>query len=193
MSHSERRRPLDIAANRRATKWTRKERVGRILWSAAHPLFALSPRPLWAWRRALLRLFGATIANDVHIYPTVKIAIPWNVRIGAHAAVGDRVILYALGPIRLGERCTISQGAHVCAGTHDYRDPTMPLIKSPIVVGDDAWICADAFIGPDVTIGSGAIVGARAVVMKDVDEDAIVVGNPARVIKKRTWSGKPFE
>jgi putative colanic acid biosynthesis acetyltransferase WcaF len=180
------RAAVDTAANRQSAKWTRKELFGRILWGAARPLFALSPRPLWGWRRALLRLFGASVAGNVHIYPTVRIAIPWNLTIGAHAAVGDRAILYALGPIRIGERCTISQGAHLCAGSHDYRDPTMPLIKSPITIGDEAWICADAFVGPGVTVGKLAIVGARAVVMKNVDDNVIVVGNPAREIRRRS-------
>lgn len=177
---------VDINANRHSVKWTRKELLGRMLWGAVRPLFALSPRPFWGWRRALLRLFGASVAGDVHVYPTVRITIPWNLTIGDHAAIGDRAILYALGPIRIGERCTISQGAHLCAGTHDYRDPTMPLVKSPITIGDDAWICADAFVGPGVSVGKLAIVGARAVVVKNVDDNVIVAGNPARKIRSRS-------
>ncbi len=74
---------------------------------------------------------------------------------------------------------------HLCAGTHDYADPSMPLLKPPITVGDQAWVCADAYIGPGVTIGEGAVVGARAVIVKDVPPWTIVAGNPARPIKKR--------
>lgn len=177
--------PLDIASNRASRKWSCKELIGRALWDVAHPLFAWSPRQLWSWRRALLRLFGAKIGSDVHIYSSVRITIPWNITIGAQAAVGERVLLYALGPISIGERATISQGAHLCAGTHNYKVPTMPLLKPPITVGSDAWICADAFVGPAVKIGDRAIVGARAVVVKDVANDAIVVGNPAREVKRR--------
>ncbi len=182
--------PLDIASNRASRKWSRKELVARALWDIAHPIFAWSPRPLWSWRRVLLKLFGARIGEEVHIFSSVKISIPWNITIGAHAAVGESVRLYALGPISIGERTTISQGAHLCAGTHDYRDPKMPLLKPPITVGNDAWICADAFVGPGVKIGDRAIVGARAVVMKDVADDAIVVGNPAREIARRTRSSE---
>lgn len=176
---------LDIGANRRSRKWSAKEQVGRVAWAFVIPLFALSPRPLWGWRSFLLRMAGANIGRGVHLYPTVRVTIPWNLSIGDDAAVGDRVILYALGPISIGPRATISQGAHLCAGTHDYRDPAMPLVKPPITVGDEAWICADAFIGPGVTIGRRAIVGARAVAMKDVAAKAIVVGNPARQIRRR--------
>ena len=111
--------------------------------------------------------------------------MPWNLEIGASAAVGDRVNLYALGPITIGARATVSQGAHLCAGTLDISDPTRPLLKLPITIGSDAWVCADAFIGPGVTLGEHAIVGARAVAMKDVPAHTIVVGNPARQIKRK--------
>lgn len=176
---------LDIAANRAAGKWTRQQLAGRVLWAICHPLFAWSPRPLWGWRRMLLRLFGARIGREVHVYPSVRIAIPWNLDIGDHSAVGDRAILYSLGPIALGSQVTVSQGAHLCAGTHDHNDPAMPLLKPPIVIGSDAWICADAFVGPGVHIGSGAILGARSVVVKDVPPGAIMVGNPARLSRFR--------
>ena len=181
---------LDVEANRTARKWSRNELIGRMLWDLAHPLFAFSPRPLWCWRRALLRLFGARIGRQVHIYPTVRITIPWNLSIGKDSAIGDRAIVYALGPISIGERATISQGAHLCAGSHDYGDPTMPLLKPPIVIGNEAWICADAFVGPGVTVGPRAIVGARCVVMKDVATDLIVAGNPARIVKSRSGVAK---
>lgn len=178
-------RRLEIAGNRRAQKWTMKEQLGRILWGMAHPVFAWSPRQLWGWRRVLLRCFGADVGARAHIYPSVWITIPWNLTIGEEAAVGDRVTLYALGPIRIGRQVTISQGAHICAGTHDHKRPDMPLIKAPISIGDGAWICADAFIGPGVRISEGAIVGARGVVMRDVPAEAVVVGNPARVVGRR--------
>ncbi|MEO1205468.1 MAG: hypothetical protein AAFV45_03985 [Pseudomonadota bacterium] len=176
---------IDVASNRTAPKWDRKALAGRILWDLVHPLFAFSPRPLWGWRRGLLRLFGARIGQAAHIYPTARVTIPWNLSMGDDSAIGDHAQIYALGPIAVGARATISQGAHLCAGTHDYRDATMPLLKPPITIGDDAWVCADAFIGPGVTIGSRAIVGARAVVVKDVAADTIVAGNPAKMIKTR--------
>jgi len=176
---------LDVNANRRALKWSRREQVGRVLWGIAAPLFRLSPRPFWGWRRMLLRVFGAKVSPNVHIFPTVRITIPWNLDLGAQSAVGDRAILYALGPIRIGDRTTVSQGAHLCAGTHDWRDPAMPLLKPSITIGEDAWICADAFIGPGVSVGARAIVGARAVAVRDVAKGIIVAGNPAKEIGKR--------
>jgi len=175
---------VDVSANRGARKWASREQAGRVLWALANPLFALSPRPLWGWRRMLLRAFGAKIGREVHIYPTARITMPWNIEIGDQAAVGDRVIVYALGPISIGARSTISQGAHICAGTHDISKPDRPLVKPAINIGEDVWVAADAFVGPGVTIGARAIAGARAVVVKDVKAGWIVAGNPARPIRK---------
>lgn len=176
---------VDIAANRLAKKWSRREQVGRVLWAAATPLFAWSPRPLWGWRRLLLRAFGAKIGRSVHVYPSAQITIPWNVSIGEHSAIGDGAKIYSLGPITIGARTTVSQGAHLCAGTHDYRDPTMPLLKLPITLGDEVWVCADAFVGPGVTVGDRTILGARAVLMKSVAGGLIMAGNPATILKSR--------
>jgi putative colanic acid biosynthesis acetyltransferase WcaF len=176
---------LDVAANRGARKWTRGAQARRLLWALAHPLFAWSPRIFWGWRRFLLRCFGADVGHDVHVFPSVRILIPWNLSIGDEVAIGDGAILYALAPIRIGRQATISQYAHLCAGTHDFTRADMALEKRPITIGRGAWICADAFIGPGVDIGELAIVGARGVVVKNVPANVIVAGNPARVLRER--------
>ena len=88
-------------------------------------------------------------------------------------------------PSSIGSTASISQGAHLCAGTHDYRRADLPLQKLPISIGEGAWICADAFIGPGVKVGNYAIVGARAVAMRIIEDWSIVAGNPARVIGTR--------
>ena len=175
---------IEVPANRKARKWSHKEQLGRILWAVTMPLFRMSPRPFWGWRRFILRLFGAKVGVEVHVYPTVRITIPWNIEIDAEAAVGDYAILYALGPIRIGPRATVSQYAHLCAGTHDITRPDRPLLKLPIEIGAEAWVAADAFVGPGVTIGPRAILGARAVAMSSIEADCVAVGNPVKIIRK---------
>jgi len=174
---------IDIAENRRARKYTPHIQIARILWACALPLFHLSPRPFWGWRRWLLRRFGAKVAPGAHIYPSVRVTMPWNLTLGADCAVGARAILYALGPITIGDRATVSQGAHLCAGTHDHRLADRPLRTPPIRIGSDCWIAADAFVGPGVSIGAGSTVGARAVVMKSLPGGVTAVGNPAQVLE----------
>jgi putative colanic acid biosynthesis acetyltransferase WcaF len=179
---------LNVEKNRRARKYSSGELARRVLWTLAQPLFRFSPRPFFGWRRFLLRCFGAKVGHSVHVYPTATIYFPWNLEAGDETAIGERALIYNLGRVTLGARVTVSHGAHVCAGTHDHTKPDFPLLRPPIIIGPEAWICADAFVGPGVTIGEGAIVGARAVAIKDVRPWSIVIGNPARETKRRKIS-----
>jgi putative colanic acid biosynthesis acetyltransferase WcaF len=130
-------------------------------------------------------LFGAKVGKQVHVHPSARIFIPWNLELGDWSYVGFDALLYNLGPMKIGKQVTISQRAHLCGGTHKFREASMPLVRAPITVGDEAWICADAFVGPGVTVGPRAVVGARAVAMKDVAPGVIVTGNPARIAGQR--------
>lgn len=176
---------LDISGNRRRQEYPRSVMMRRVLWGLCHPLFRLSPRPMFAWRNWLLRVFGAEIGLHVHIYASARICMPWNLKVGDWGAIGEWALVYNLGRVTLGQKTTVSHQAHLCAGTHDYERPDLPLIRSDIVIGDQAWICADAFIGPGITIGEGAVIGARAVVVNNVAAWTVVAGNPARVIRAR--------
>ena len=176
---------LDVAANRQARKYSAGEMWRRVAWSLGGWLMRLSPRPCFGWRRWVLRGFGARVGREVRVYPSTRIYFPWNLRVGDWSAIGEDVLVYNLGVVEIGQRVTISHGAHLCAGTHDYRRADLPLLKPRIQVGDEAWICADAFVGPGVVVGPGAIVGARGVVMKDVPGETIVAGNPAACIGRR--------
>ena len=177
---------LAIDRNRSAAKYSSREQILRVAWAVGRLIFRSSPRPCFGFRSWLLRLFGARIGNEVHVYPSARVYFPWNLTVGDWSALGEEAVVYNLGKAVIGARVTISQRAHLCGGTHDYTQPDMPLIKSPIVIADQAWICADAFVGPGVSVGEGAVVGARAVVIHDVAPWTVVAGNPARFVKTRT-------
>ena len=176
---------LDIEQNRAEQKYSTRELILRVLWGCVTPLFRWSPRIFWGWRRFLLRCFGAKVGRGVHIFPSVRIFAPWSFSIGDHSSIGFDAQVYNLGAVSIGNRVTVSQRSHLCAGTHDFEDRTMPLHKPPIVVEDDVWVCADAFIGSGVTLHSGAVTAARSVVVRDVEAWQVVGGNPAKVLRKR--------
>lgn len=177
---------------RNISTWTTREKIARVLWGFVYTLFFRpSLHNLYGFRTLLLRCFGAKVGKNVRIRPSVRIVIPWNLTIGDDVAVGDGVILYALGPISIGRRTFISQYAHLCAGTHDYTSLDYPLVRAPIDIGEDCWIAAQAFIGPGLAIGNRCVIGACAVVVKDVPPDQIWGGNPARFLKTRTLATPP--
>lgn len=173
---------------RRISAWTRREQAGRMLWKLVEAtLFRWSPTPCNGWRSWLLRVFGASVGPRCCIRPTVRCEVPWNLDLGEFATLGDQVIVYSLGHVRVGSRATVSQYSYLCAGTHDHTLPDMPLIKLPITIGDDAWIAADVFVGPGVTIGTGTVVGARSGVFGDLPDWTVCVGTPARPIGPREY------
>jgi len=163
-------------------------RVRRASWGLVWALLFLpTPRPLHRWRAGLLRLFGAHLGQGCRVYPQVRIWAPWNLELGDHVVIGNGAQLYSMGRVSIGDFAIVSQGAHLCAGTHDYNSPNFQLVTKPISIGKQAWICAEAFIHPGVQVAEGVVVGARAVVHKDLAVPWTVHGgNPCRQVGVRT-------
>lgn len=160
-------------------------RIMRALWGIIWLLlFRASPRPFHAWRRLLLRLFGAQIGKHVNVYPNVKIWAPWQLTLGDKVGIADGVTLYNMAPILIGDHCVVSQGAHLCTGSHDIDSVNFQLVAKPIVLEKDVWVCAEAFVGLGVTVAEGCVLGARTVVVKSIIEPwSVWAGSPA--VKKR--------
>src|ERR1700741_4633312 len=77
-------------------------RLRRLLWNLCWALlFRPSPRPLHAWRGALLRLFGAKIGPNPRIYPAARIWAPWNLECGDLVAIADQAEIYNPAPVFL--------------------------------------------------------------------------------------------
>jgi putative colanic acid biosynthesis acetyltransferase WcaF len=166
--------------------FTLPNRLYRFTWSVTWKLFAAwTPPPMHAWRRRLLRLFGAKIASTAGIYPSARIWSPANLEVGEFAFIGPEVKVYSMAKIKFAPYALASQGAHICTGTHDIEDANFQLKALPIVIGFRAWIAADAFVGPGVRVGDGAVLGARSCAFSDLDPWTVYVGNPARPLKKR--------
>ncbi len=165
-------------------------RALRVLWGVAWLLlFRPTPRPMYAWRNALLRLFGAKIGSGVHVMATVKIWAPWNLSMADHSAMGEHVDCYSVSPIELGAHSVVSQYSFLCTASHSYEVVGMRGFDAPIRIGAHAWIAADVFVAPGVTVGEGTVVGARSSVFSDMPPWVVAVGSPARPTKKREMRG----
>lgn len=162
--------------------------IVQLWWLVQSTFFAWSPQFLYGWRRFLLRLFGATIGKNVLIRPTVKVTYPWKVSIGDHAWIGDDVVLYSLGEIKIGRHTVISQRSYLCTGSHDFTIPSFDIFSRPVEIGDEVWIATDVFVAPGVCVGHGSVVGVRSTVLHDLPPGKICYGNPAKVVKDRPVS-----
>jgi putative colanic acid biosynthesis acetyltransferase WcaF len=177
-----------------ASNYTRGEYVRRILWQIVQSTLFRIPLPRgYAWRRFLLRLFGARLGHRAGVHASTRIFHPWLLEMGDWTMIGPRTIVYNLGKISIGDHTVVSQDAYLCAGTHDYTIPTLPLQKPPIMIGKGVWIAAGAFIGPGAVVGDNCVIGARAVVFGEIPPNVVAAGNPCKVIKPRPMTAQSSE
>ncbi len=175
--------PRTVDVSRYASPLGWRNKLGRALWGVVWALlFRPSPRPCFAWRRWLLRCFGARIGKGVNVHASCRVWAPWNLEMGDYSCLAFHVDCYCVDRVRIGAHATVSQYSYLCTASHDIRDPHMRLITATIDIGDGAWVCAGAFVGPGVVLGEGAVAAARAVVVKEVAPWTVVGGNPAQVI-----------
>ena len=110
-----------------------------------------------------------------------------DVIIGDHTRIGIHNTI--IGPVSIGNHVNLAQGITVTALNHNFTDTSKRIDEQGIstkqvTIGDDVWIGANAVILPGVTIGRHVVVAAGAVVTKDVPDNCIVGGVPAKVIKQ---------
>ena len=161
-------------------------RLARAVWGVACQLLVRpTPRPMHAWRAAMLRLFGARLGPDCHVYGGARIWAPWNLVCDDTVGIADGAVIYNPRPIHLGSHCVISQDAFLCGATHDFEDQAFPMVSQPITIGRHAWVCARAVVGPGVTVGEGAVLGLASVTMRDLEPWTVYAGVPARPLRKR--------
>ena len=187
MSESLNEAMSDFRSLRYRSDFTAAAKLRRFAWEVVW-LLAFRPTPRWTlhgWRRFLLRSFGAQVGAGCRIAPSCRVWAPWNLLMGEFSALGDGVDCYSMGLITLGSKVAVSQRSFLCAGSHDVRSLSRPLVTGPIVIEDHVWIAAECFVHPDVVIREGAVIGARSVVIKEIPAWSICAGNPCRKIRDR--------
>lgn len=143
------------------------------------PLLRCPVIPSLAFRRALLRAFGAAIGAGVVLKPGVRVKYPWRLKVGDHSWIGEDAWLDNLGDIEIGSDVCISQGAYLCTGNHDWGDPSFGLRVSNLRIDNHVWIGAKAILCPGSRMGVGSIATAGSVVSAVVGDYEIYAGNPA--------------
>jgi len=139
------------------------------------------------------------IGKDTYIHPFCTLrAFKGYIHVGKECSLNPYSAIYGDGGVEIGNYVRIASHVVIVASEHNWEDPNIPIhfqgIRSKgIKIGNDVWIGTHCVILDGVSIGNGAIVGAGAVVTKDVPPYSIVVGIPAKVIKKRTQENKDGE
>lgn len=165
---------------------TKGEKVKLLIWRCVDALFYQTTLTVFSrWRVFLLRLFGAKIGKGCYISPKSRVYLPWNLEIGNYSSIDDYVCLRSVGKIVIGDFVSIGMGAHIIPGGHDIRSRGFEGDATFCKIGNGVFLGADSFVGRGVTIGQFSVLGSRAAAYKDIPENSVAVGIPAKVIGER--------
>ena len=139
-------------------------------------------------KKCLLQFRGASIGNDCTFYPSLWITPARNLVIGDQVNISYGVIITTAGGVRIGDRTMVGYRSQILSSNHVVKKGIPGVYGTgkeykAVVIGDDVWIGAACIILPGVTIGAGSVIAAGSVVTKDVDENTLVGGNPAKLLK----------
>ncbi|WP_297207062.1 maltose O-acetyltransferase [uncultured Pluralibacter sp.] len=125
-------------------------------------------------------------AEDAYIETTFRCDYGYNIFVGKDFYANFDCVMLDVCPIHIGDSCMLAPGVHIYTATHplDAQERNSGLeLGKPVTIGNNVWIGGRAVINPGVTIGDNAVIASGSVVVKNVPANAVVGGNPARIIK----------
>lgn len=136
-------------------------------------------------RELFSRLTGRPVDQTFALFPPFYTDCGKNIHIGKHVFINMGCKFQDQGGIYIGDGTLIGHNVVLATLNHAMEpDRRATMIPKPIHIGKNVWIGSNAVILPGVTVGDGAIIAAGAVVSKDVPENTIAGGVPAKVIRK---------
>ncbi|PAE23259.1 sugar O-acetyltransferase [Bacillus sp. 7894-2] len=136
--------------------------------------------------KLLKELLGST-GENVYMEPNIRFDYGYNTHVGENFFANFDCTILDVCEVRFGDSCMLAPGVHIYTATHPLhpseRNSGREYAK-PITIGNNVWIGGSAVINPGVTIGDNAVIASGAVVTKDVPENVVVGGNPAKIIRQ---------
>jgi acetyltransferase-like isoleucine patch superfamily enzyme len=142
--------------------------------------------PFFALKNILLRLTGIRIGMHTVVHTPVRFLGMGRITLGSNSIINARCYLDNRVGITIGDSVSIAHDTKIYTLGHDIDDPYFSEKGARVEIGDYVCIFSNVLIMPGVKLGKGAVVYSGSVVTKDVDDYAVVGGNPARFIRYRS-------
>lgn len=136
--------------------------------------------------KVLKELLGST-GVDLSMEPNIHFDYGYNIHVGEHFYTNFNCTILDVCEVRIGDNCLMGPDVHIYTATHPlnpFERITGAEYGKPVNIGNNVWIGGRAVINPGITIGDNVVIASGAVVTKDVPDNMIVGGNPARIIRE---------
>jgi len=136
--------------------------------------------------RQILRELMPNAHKQLYIEPPFHCDYGYNIESGENVYFNVNCVVLDTMKVKIGSNVFFGPGAHIYTATHPLDAIERRTVESskPVTIGDDCWIGGSAVICPGVTIGNGCVIGSGAIVTKDIPDNSLAVGNPAKVIRE---------
>ncbi len=119
----------------------------------------------------------------------------WNIEVGNNFFANYNLVILDVGKVTVGDNVMCAPNVSIYTAGH----PLHPEMRNtgyeygiPVTIGDNVWVGGSAVIMPGVHIGSNVVIGAGSVVVKDIPDNVIAVGNPCKIIREITEEDKKY-
>lgn len=138
--------------------------------------------------RAILKQLLPNANKRIYIEPPFHCDYGYNIHSGEQVYFNVNCVVLDTMKVTIGSNVFFGPNVHIYTATHPINAIERRTVEfsKPVFIGDDCWIGGNSVILPGVTIGNGCTIGAGTVVTKNIPDDSLAVGNPAKVIRKLT-------
>lgn len=136
--------------------------------------------------KMLKEMLGST-GDYLYMEPSIHFDYGYNIHVGNHFYTNFNCTILDVCEVRIGDHCLMGPDVHIYTAAHPL-DPIQraagPEYGKPVTIGNNVWIGGRAIINPGVNVGHNVVIASGSVVTKDVPDNVVVGGNPARIIKE---------
>ena len=136
--------------------------------------------------KAILAELIPRAGKNLYIEPPFHCDYGYNISCGDNVYFNVNCVVLDVMEVKIGDNVFFAPGVQLYTATHplDAIERRTKEFAKSITIGDDCWIGGGAIICPGVSIGNRCVIGAGSVITKDIPDDSLAVGNPAKVIRK---------